>query len=129
MAKGKKTKKGKKRGLWPLALLAYLLAVNTAQAIPVTATQMTPEIVVVTADYAVLGFNEVVLVDSTSGSIAVTLPLAALTPTQRITVKKIDVDSNAVTVVPTGNDLVENVTSVTLANGEAVSFQSAGGTH
>jgi hypothetical protein len=57
--------------------------------------------------------NDFVLVDSSSGPVTITIPLAGSNANKRISVKKVSSDGNLVTLARTGADELEFDTSIT----------------
>lgn len=100
-------KKGKKRGFWPLALLAGLLAVNSTWAAAPVA--MNPNLVEVTEAYTMDGSYEMVLVDDAAGAVTVTLPAASAVRGHRYVIKKIGANANSVTIATAGSDKIDAV--------------------
>jgi hypothetical protein len=70
-----------------------------------------------------------VFADATTAAFAVTLPLAANFVGKPITIKKIDVSTNAVTVTPTGGDTIDGAANVPLATQYAKVTISSNGTN
>lgn len=62
-------------------------------------------VVTVTADYTVLENDQVILVDTTLGNVAITLPAATDTENKVFTVKKKTSDGNTVTVDPASGNV------------------------
>lgn len=71
--------------------------------------------VVVTAGPHVIGTEQVVLVDATTGPITVTMPLTTARLGNDIQVQKIDATANAVTVARAGLETIDGATTQTLA--------------
>jgi hypothetical protein len=67
----------------------------------------------VSADRTLTGSESVILVDTTDGNVAITLPLASDNEGNRFTVKKI-VAANLVTIGRTGTDTIDGATSQVL---------------
>lgn len=65
----------------------------------------------VTAATSLTEADDILLVDTTSGGVTVTLPLAAQTPKVRFTVKKVSSDGNTVTIARSGSDTIDYGTS------------------
>ena len=70
----------------------------------------TPNIVTVTANYTVKACDDTVLVNTTSGSVTVTLPQAVVGE-KDVTITKL-VSANRVDIVPTGSDTLIGTTKV-----------------
>lgn len=70
--------------------------------------------------YTVLGGDDFVLTDASSGSIAITLPAGAIG--DEVAIKRVVTDSggNSVTITPNGSEKIENQTSVSLLSGDAL---------
>jgi len=76
-----------------------------------------------TADFSILLFNMVFLVDSSSGNITVTLPSAADVTDQNVTIKKTDA-VNIVTI--SGSETIDGSASFVLSSQESVVLYSTG---
>ena len=74
-----------------------------------------------------LGTHGTVLCDATSGAIVPTLPAAASSTGQILTIKKIDSSGNAVTVTGNGAELIDGAnTKVLSAQWASIQIQSSG---
>jgi hypothetical protein len=78
---------------------------------------MQPAVLAKSATYILLPADCVgpllVVVDATAGAVTITLPLA-LRRAMPITIKKVDVSANAVTVARAGSDVIDDATSFTI---------------
>lgn len=73
-------------------------------------------IVTKTASYTALGTDGVILCDATAGAITITLPTIIGAAGKYFIIKKIDATLNAVTVDPTGAELIELTSTFVLRN-------------
>jgi len=69
----------------------------------------------VTSDTTATGSDGFFAVDATSGAVTITLPDALRYAGRIFYVKKVDASANAVTVVPSGTDLIDGAASVALS--------------
>ncbi|MEO8678137.1 MAG: hypothetical protein ABI665_03770 [Vicinamibacterales bacterium] len=63
------------------------------------------DVVAKTSTYAITATDDVILVDCTSGPVAIYLPPAGTTPKKRYDIKKIDASANAVNVISLGGEV------------------------
>ena len=83
-----------------------------------------PNIIKVTGNHTA-SYGEIILADASGG--AITITLAAPLKGEKVTVKKIDSSTNAVTIVPNGSETIDGSSSYTLASqNEHVSLVSDG---
>jgi len=69
--------------------------------------------ITVTSDHSATR-NQMILCDTSSNPLTVTLPLASININRQISIKKISNDSNSVTISATGSDLVDGLTDIGL---------------
>lgn len=83
-------------------------------------------VVSVTAAYAAVATDDVILCDTTAAAFAVTIPAANALPGRQITIKKIDTTANAVTITPAAGT-IDGAVSLALSTAyEAVTLVSGG---
>ena len=83
----------------------------------ITSGEVFPQVVEKVAAYTIGTGDEVVLADPTAGAFAITLPaIGAATRKRRVTVKHSSASGNAVTVTPTGGDLIDGAATQVLAS-------------
>ena len=86
----------------------------------------------VSADYAMAGNEQVLLVDATSGNRSITLPAARIgtgTWSFPVTIRRIDGSGNTVTVNAASGDKVDTAASVTIAANKSRIFESDSATN
>jgi hypothetical protein len=74
-----------------------------------------PRVRTVTADTTVAFEDSTILVDSTAGPVAVTLPSGVVLRGRRVAIKKISSDSNDVTINPEPGETIDGASSVVLS--------------
>lgn len=80
----------------------------------------------VTAAYAVIPTDDLILANATSGTFAVTLPDPTRVANLKITIKKIDASVNAVTITVTGGTTIDGGASSLTAQWNVKQYQSDG---
>lgn len=73
-------------------------------------------ITVKTTNYTLIGNDDVLLVDATSGVITITLPKISIAEGCTYVVKKVDSSSNAVTIDPDGSETIDGATTHVLSS-------------
>lgn len=71
-------------------------------------------ITTVTGNYTITDADSTVLCDATSGSMTITLPSAAQSPSRFFNIKKIDATNNTVSITPAGAETIDGDTSKTI---------------
>ncbi len=94
---------------------AAVEAVNeTINSTTASTSTVSPYTIVNTTTSILVAPWNIVLVDTTSGAITITLPPAATSGATEIIVKKISSDTNAVAITPSGSDTIESQPSVSI---------------
>lgn len=87
------------------------------------------EVVSVTATYSMLDIDLVVMMDATDGDRTVFLPSAKAREGRRAIVKKLDSSANGVLIDPSGSEQIDDLTTITLIQRNAVREMVSDGTN
>lgn len=106
-----------------------ILLAKAVQQLQQRSRQHPAEIVTVTANYAILDVDLLVLADATSGDVTVTLQTAAGRERRRIIIKKTDTSANLVIINPAGTETIDGVSSISLTQLNAAREMVSDGTN
>lgn len=87
---------------------------GVASGIPAWSSQNVVSTSTKTSNYTISGTDVVIFANAASGNVTITLPTAASTPGYRFDVKRIDNSGNSCTVVRSGSDTIDGITSLSL---------------